>query len=99
MGVFYSVGFYPDQTTLNDQIETLTKAARNNPDRAGLQLLLGYQLLGIERFENARQALEKAKKQYTDSDAAETLIWVLEETKRTQQTTETTKKDKPASDN
>ena len=98
MGVFYSTGFYQSQATLNDQIGNLSEAAQNNPDLSGLQLLLGYQLLGLERFDDARNALELAKTQYTDKDAAETLIWVLNETKKTQQTTEKTQQHKPASD-
>jgi tetratricopeptide (TPR) repeat protein len=77
--VFYSPGLYPDQDILAAQISDLIDAAAQaEPFDAHLQLLLGYQLLGIGRYEDALEALEKARLDYMNKDAAELLIDALE---------------------
>jgi len=78
-GVFYSPGLYPDQDILAAQISDLIDAAAEAKQfDAHLQLLLGYQLLGIGRYEDALDALQKAKLDYMNKKAAELLIDVLE---------------------
>ena len=81
-GVFYSLGFYPDETILTSQIELLNVAAQAEPENADMQLLLGYQLLGISQYDAAREALEKAKTGEQNKGPAELLIDVLNETQK-----------------
>ncbi|MHC4156572.1 MAG: tetratricopeptide repeat protein, partial [Planctomycetota bacterium] len=76
--VLYPLGFYPDQDVLNDQIATLSDAAAAQPSNADLQLLLGYQLLGVARYNEALGALHKAKADYVNKEAAGILIEILE---------------------
>jgi hypothetical protein len=76
-GVYYSVGFYPSEDLLTEQIDKLSDAAQAEPDRADLQLVLGYQLLGIGSFDEALDALQKAEYDYVNGQAAKMLIEVL----------------------
>ncbi|UCF44149.1 MAG: tetratricopeptide repeat protein [Planctomycetota bacterium] len=78
--IYYPLGLYPDENLLTEQIEALTNAVRAEPDNADLQLLLGYQLLGADRLDQAREALQQAQNDYVNRDAAATLMEVLEKT-------------------
>ncbi|MBW8040799.1 MAG: hypothetical protein FVQ85_12455 [Planctomycetes bacterium] len=81
-GVFYSLGFYPDKTVLNRQIEILTEAVSADSDNASLQLVLGYQLLGVGKYDQALEALKVARKDYVNKEAAEVLMQVLEKARQ-----------------
>jgi hypothetical protein len=81
-GVFFAIGFYPDESVLTEQIDTLIDAAQAESSRADLQLLLGYQLLGLSRFDEALEAFQKAKQDYVNRRAAAILIGVLEKTRK-----------------
>lgn len=81
-GVFYSMGFYPDEDVLAEQIDRLGKAVEAEPYRANLQLLLGYELLGVGRYDEALEALQKAEQNYVNKEAAVLLIAVLEEARQ-----------------
>lgn len=81
-GVFYSMGFYPDEDILAEQIDRLGKAVEAEPYRANLQLLLGYELLGVGRYDEALEALQKAEQNYVNKKAAALLIGVLEEARQ-----------------
>jgi len=56
--VFYPRGLYLDDDVLNKQIEKLAGNAENSSD---LQLLAGYQFLGIHQFEESLDVLNKAQ--------------------------------------
>ncbi|MHC4735309.1 MAG: hypothetical protein ACYTDW_12755, partial [Planctomycetota bacterium] len=81
-GVFYSLGFYRDKTVLNRQIEMLSEAVSADSDNAGLQLVLGYQLLGVGKYDQALEALKVARQDYVNKEAAEVLIQVLEKARQ-----------------
>jgi tetratricopeptide (TPR) repeat protein len=81
--VYYPLGFYRDLTELNDQIAGLTEEAAAKPSDAELQLLLGYQLSGVARYEEALEALQKARPSYVNKEAATVLIDLLEKARAT----------------
>jgi len=81
-GVFYPRGLYPDENVLKKQIEQLGKAVRLNPFDSDIQLLLGYQLLGIGRFDEAVEPLKNAQKDYKNTQAATRLLDLLEKLKK-----------------
>ena len=76
--IYYPLGLYPDENLLTEQIETLTSAVQAEPDNTDLQFLLGYQLLGADRLDQAREALQEAQNDYVNRDAAATLMEILE---------------------
>jgi len=82
----YPIGFYPNADALNAQIAHLAQKAKDNPDRADLQLLLGYQLLGVRKFDQAEHALQKARDDVINADAARMLIDVLQNARQTEKT-------------
>jgi thioredoxin-like negative regulator of GroEL len=59
-GIFFPRGLYLDENTLDEQIDRLSEAAANNPADTDMQLLLGYQLLGIGETEKAIESLNAA---------------------------------------
>jgi len=77
-GVFYPRGLYSDESILQQQIEHLKRAVVLNPAHADFELLLGYQLLGISRFEEAGGYLRQAQLDETNRQAATVLLGVLE---------------------
>ncbi|MHC4501390.1 MAG: hypothetical protein ACYS21_20055, partial [Planctomycetota bacterium] len=76
--VFYPLGCYPDEDLLNNQIAALSEAAAAEPSNADLQLLLGYQLLGVASYDDALDALQKAQAHYVNKEAAAIMIDILE---------------------
>ncbi len=77
-GVFYPIGFYPDEDILTEQITTLAEVADAKLENSSLQLLLGYQLLGIGDYDQALGALGSAADSQLTEQAAELLMEVLE---------------------
>jgi hypothetical protein len=72
---FYPRGLYEDDNILTMQINTLISQASSNSD---LQLLAGYQLLGVHRFDEALDYLNRAK--FADSNnrvVVDKLIYIL----------------------
>ena len=80
-GVFYPRGLYPDEQRLLDQIDLLSEQAEQYSFDADLQLLLGYQLLGIGQTDRAVEPLMNAKKDMVNADAATVLFGLLEKVK------------------
>jgi hypothetical protein len=80
-GVYFPRGLYLDENTLMDQIDLLAKQAQSQPTDSNLQLLLGYQLLGIGETEKAIGPLQKAKEDSTNSAAATMLLELAEKIK------------------
>jgi uncharacterized protein HemY len=82
----YPIGFYPNADAINAQIDNLALKAKDNPDRADLQLLLGYQLLGVRKFDQAEHALKNAQDDVINAHAARMLIDLLQNTRQTEKT-------------
>jgi len=80
-GVFYPRGLYPDDGILFEQIDRLAEKAELKSYDSDLQLLLGYQLLGISRFDQAVESLQRARLEWRNSDTAEKLLELLEKIK------------------
>jgi len=76
-GVFYPRGLYSDDDILFEQIERLTKKAETFSFDADLQLLLGYQLLGIGEIDKAVEPLQQASQDLENADAATILLDLL----------------------
>jgi len=76
-GVFYPRGLYLDDDILFEQIEHLTKKAEQFSFDADLQLLLGYQLLGIGEIDKAIEPLQRASQDFENAAAATTLLDLL----------------------
>jgi len=80
-GVFYPRGLYPDDDTLFEQIDCLAEQAELYSFDADLQLLLGYQLLGIGEIDEALEPLLQASKDLENENAAVILLKLLEKIK------------------
>jgi tetratricopeptide (TPR) repeat protein len=81
-GVFYPRGLYSDESVLNKQIEQLSEAVEKDPINANLRLLLGYQLLGMGKLDEAAGHLENARINSHTNQAATLLIDVLEKNRK-----------------
>ncbi len=92
-GVFYPRGLYAKEETLLDQIELLAQQAESYNFDADLQLLLGYQLLGIGETDKALEPLMHAGKDLVNADASKVLLKLAEKIKIP--STEAQPKDKP----
>jgi tetratricopeptide (TPR) repeat protein len=77
-GVFYPRGLYPDDEILFAQVKQLAEKAELNSVNYDLQLLLGYQLLGIGEFDQAVGPLEQARQDLRNNQAVEILFELLE---------------------
>jgi tetratricopeptide (TPR) repeat protein len=77
-GVFYPRGLYTDDGVLQRQVDQLARAVRLSPSDADLELLLGYQLLGMNRLDEAVGHLQNAKLDSKNSQAATVLMSLLE---------------------
>jgi len=76
--IFPVAELYPDQDILLEQIEKLSNAATAAPSSADLQLLLGYELMIEGQFDQALDALEKARNDYVNGRTAEVLCELCE---------------------
>ena len=77
-GVFYPRGLYADDAVLFEQIDRLTERARLYSSDADLQLLLGYQLLGVGEIDKAVEPLRQASLDTANSESAAVLLELLE---------------------
>ncbi len=80
-GVYYPRGLYLDENTLDEQIDQLAKAADAMPGDSDLQMLLGYNLLGVGETDKAVGPLTKARDDYKNFGAANTLLELAEKIK------------------
>jgi len=87
-GVFFPRGLYPDEESLLKQIDLLAERATQFSFDADLQLLLGYQLLGIGRHDEAVEPLMNAGKDLKNAKAAGVLMELLKKIKAAQSETE-----------
>jgi len=82
-GVFFPRGLYPDEESLLKQIDRLAERAAQFSYDADLQLLLGYQLLGIGQHDRAVEPLMNAGRDLENEKAAAVLMALLEKIKTT----------------
>ena len=80
-GVFYPRGLYPKEELLVAQIDDLAEKAELFSSDADLQLLLGYQLLGIGQVDQALAPLMFASKDIVNAETAGVLLKLLEKIK------------------
>ena len=80
-GVFYPHGLYPNEDILLGQIDRLAEQAETYSYDADLQLLLGYQLLGIGEVDRAVGPLIHAGEDLVNADAAGVLLDLAEKIK------------------
>ena len=73
-GVFYPRGLYPDEDALLEQIDRLAGKAETYRYDADLQLLLGYQLLGIGDVDRAIEPLMRSSEDLVNASAAAVLL-------------------------
>ena len=76
-GVFFPRGLYPDDDILFEQIDHLAEKADLHYFDGDLQLLLGYQLLGVEKLDQAIEPLQRARLEPANKDAAALLLNLL----------------------
>jgi len=83
-GVFFPRGLYPNEETLLKHIDRLAERAAQFSFDADLQLLLGYQLLGIGQHDRAVELLMNAGRDLENAKAAGVLLELLEKIKTAQ---------------
>ena len=81
-GVFYPRGLYPDENVLQQQIDQFRRTVILNKLDADSHLLLGYQLLGIGKYDEAAQYLQTAAQDSENGEAAKRLLNLLEKLKQ-----------------
>ncbi|MFH1614442.1 MAG: hypothetical protein ABIG61_05085 [Planctomycetota bacterium] len=72
--VVFGHELYRDKSVLVKQINELAEKVDDNPKDTNLQLLLGYQLLGIGQVEQGRMVLKKVADSYVNGRAASALL-------------------------
>jgi hypothetical protein len=77
-GVFYPRGLYTDEDVLYQQIDLLVEKAEIYGFDGDLQLLLGYQLLGIGETEAAIESLRLANQDLLNASSAAVLLSLAE---------------------
>jgi hypothetical protein len=87
-GVFYPRGLYSDDDVLFEQINLLAERAELYSFDADLQLLLGFQLLGIGELDEAVEPLQNASLDMNNAVAATTLLNMLEKIRAENSTVE-----------
>ncbi len=78
LGIFFPRGLYKDDEILLDQVEELGKKAGIFSYDPDLALLLGYQLLGIEEYDLAKDWLEHSQTYFVNRVSADVLLKLLE---------------------
>ena len=86
--ISYPRGLYKDEDILNTQIKNLERAVLMNPTDTQLQLLYGYQLMGIGKIDEAKVALTVAKRDARTAAAATALLDVMERAQQKPSTTQ-----------
>jgi len=80
-GVFYPRGLYSEDEVLFEQIDRLTERTGFLSHDADLQLLSGYQLLGIGKIDEAAEHLQQAQLDMDNTTAATVLLGLVEKIK------------------
>lgn len=82
-GIFFPRGLYPEDEILFGQIEQLKHKTEIFPFDADLKLLLGYQYIGIGKYDQAEDTLAEAAQYERNAEATEILLRLLEKLKET----------------
>lgn len=77
-GVFYPRGLYEDDETLFRQIDALAARVQQDTRNTDLQLLLGYQLIGIGDYDDSLEPLNQAVYDTVNGPHAIELISLVE---------------------
>ncbi len=77
-GLFFPRGLYSDDEILFGQIDRLHSTAESFAYDPDMSFLLGYQLIGTERHNEARQWLERASQYEMNKDATVILLDLLD---------------------
>ncbi len=77
-GVFFPRGLYANDDVLYGQIDKLLDKADQAEGDSDLQLLLGYQLLGVGETGHAREQLEEAGQDPKNAESARILLNLVE---------------------
>jgi hypothetical protein len=93
-GVFFPRGLYANDDVLFAQVEKLLDKVDRTGDDADLQLLLGYQLLGVGETGYAHEPLEQAAQDPKDAVPAGILLTLLEKMEKEAGSAINTKGDK-----
>ena len=75
--VYFPRGLYPSDEVLDKQVAAFVEEAENSYD-GDMQLLLGWQLMGVGDRSAARDALDQAREDYVNADAANALLAILD---------------------
>jgi len=78
--ITFPAGMYNDQNILISQVDNLKRAVLMDPANANLQLLYGYELMGLGKLDDARTALIVAKTNVNTAAPATALMSVLDNT-------------------
>ncbi|GEM_PF-5688140 len=77
-GIFFARGMYPNNAVLEQNLVALNRAVLRSSSNASLQLLLGYNQLGLGRLDEARQNLTNAADDPTNLPAATSLLKLVD---------------------
>ena len=80
-GVFFPRGLYPDDEILFGHIDRLATQSKRNPYNSDLQLLLGYQFLGVGKYDQAEEPLRKASLDHASKPSSQVMLSLLEKLK------------------
>jgi len=80
-GVFFPRGLYPDDEILFGHIDRLATQSKRNPYNSDLQLLLGYQFLGVGKYDQAEEPLRKAGLDHASKPSSQVMLSLLEKLK------------------
>ena len=93
--VFYPRGLYANEDVLAEQIKILTDKATVYPMDADLQLILGYQMLGLGDLDAAQKHLDLATGDIRNAPSANTLMNLLAKMKAKVQSSTVTQPNTP----
>lgn len=77
-GILFPRGLYSDDAVLTEQIDTLKEQVQRRSFDSDLQLLLGYQLLGVEKYDEASIYLKQVRGNFANGPSAEKLLALIE---------------------
>lgn len=77
LSLYFPRGLYESDDKLFKHIDALAIDIERRPFDSSLRLLMGYQLLGVDRRDEARGYLEQAKESYRNKAAAEKFLTIL----------------------
>lgn len=77
--VSFPGGMYSDHNVLVSQVDNLKRAVLMDPANANLQMLYGYELIGLGRLDDARTALNVAKTNEATAAPATALLSIIDQ--------------------